>query len=127
MFAIIPRNDVMLASLLQKKVDVTEVTEFAMNIYLDCDIIDTLKQVKEHDELSVSNRGSVIVKGKCTREEIRSLLELEDEYALKIIKVEHDFLLEEEEIHSDQYFVTAILHEEETQRFIVENLHSLWY
>lgn len=111
------------------KSDVSE-TESAMIYTIDCDIIDTLRTLEEHDTWNIHPHNSIRIYGLATEEEIEELKEFERNHILKIMNLQHNSLFlyqtEFEDLHEnlddEMYYVTAYLHVDETERYIQENI-----
>ncbi|PGK51274.1 hypothetical protein CN918_26145 [Priestia megaterium] len=97
---------------------------------VDYDIVNALEATQEHEELVVKRGVSVEMYGLCTLGEVEQLKGYEFRNTLKILSVTHESEIIEtyegadlqEEIESHFYEVHVILHINETESFIKQNI-----
>lgn len=104
-----------------------------LKYFIDCDMIQSLNKVEEHEEWNIDFDKSIRISGLANMEEIKKLQYLESNYVLKIVNMKHTSLWHkhnEEGNPSDyledgKFFVTAYLSMDENERFFEENLFPI--
>lgn len=136
MYTTIKRDNELLIQMLQEGFEVVGVDYTTVKYYTDCNIKDALSKVTAHPKPSFSLTKSVILEGQVDKEELELLKILKSKNTLTIATQKHmfEYVAEGgygenqdpyEYLHADDdYFVKIYLHVDETESFMLENVHQ---